>query len=50
MDTTFKSFPKSFYQLYNIKGKDKKTGLIIPLMFILMPSKSYDMYFYVLNS
>ena len=47
MDGTFKSCPKSFYQLYNIIGKDKNTGLIIPLIFVLMSHKSYDMYFYV---
>ena len=47
MDGTFKSCPKSFYQLYNIIGKDKNTGLIIPLIFVLMSHKSYDMYYFV---
>ena len=49
MDGTFKSCPKSFYQIYNIIGKDKKTGMIIPLIFILMSHKSYDSYFYVFD-
>ena len=46
MEGTFKSCPKS-YQLYNIMGKEKNTGLIIPLIFILMSHKSYDIYYYV---
>ena len=49
MDGTFKSCPKSFYQIYNIIGKDKKTGMIIPLIFILMSHKSYDSYYYVFD-
>ena len=47
MDGTFKCCPKGYYQLYNILGKDKNTGLIIPLIFVLMSHKSYDIYYYV---
>ena len=47
MGGTFKCCPKSYYQFYNIMGKEKNTGLIIPLIFILMSHKSYDIYYYV---
>ena len=47
MDGTFKCCPKSYYQLYNIIRKEKNTGLIIPLISILMSHKSYDIYYYV---
>ena len=51
MEGTFKSCPKSYYQLYNIMGKEKNTDLIIPLIFILMsqtdPMTSIIMYLYL---
>ena len=47
MDGTFKCCPKSYYPLYNIMGKEKNISLIIPLIFILMSHKSYDIYYYV---
>ena len=46
MEGIFKCCPKS-YQLYNIMGKEKNKGLIIPLIFKLMSHKSYDIYYYV---
>ena len=50
MDGTFYSCPKKFYQLYNIIGKDSKTGIIIPLVFIIMSNKSYELYFHIFEN
>ena len=50
MDGTFYSCPKNYYQLYNIIGKEKKTGIIIPISFILMSHKSYSLYYHVFNN
>ena len=47
MDGTFKCAPKKFYQLYNIIGKDEKSSIIIPLIFILMSNKSFDLYLHI---
>ena len=47
MEGTFKCCPNSYYQLYNIMGKEKNTGLIIPLIFILISHRYYDTYYYV---
>ena len=35
MNGNFKSSPKSYYQLYNIIGRDLKKGEIIPLFHII---------------
>ena len=50
MDGTFYSCPKKYYQLYNIIGKEKKTGIIIPISFILMTHKSYSLYYHAFNN
>ena len=47
MDGTFKCAPKKFYQLYNIIGKDEKSSIVIPLIFILMLNKSFDLYLHI---
>lgn len=47
MDGTFKYCPKNFYQIYNIIGIEKDNGNKIPLMYILMSSKSYQLYIYI---
>ena len=47
MDGTFKCAHKKFYQLYNIIGKDEKSGIIIPLIFIFMSNKSFDLYLHI---
>ena len=49
MDGTFKYCPKNFYQIYNIIGIEKDNGNKIPLMYILMSSKSYQLYLYIFN-
>ena len=41
---------KNYYQLYNIIGKEKKTGIIIPISFILMTHKSYSLYYHAFNN
>jgi len=50
MDGTFYSCPKNFYQLYNIIGKEKNTGIIIPIAFILMSHKSYSLYYHAFDN
>ena len=47
MDGTFKFSPKNFYQLYNIIGKDENIGIIIPLIFILISNKIFELYLYI---
>ena len=44
MDGTFKWSPKKFYQIYNIIGKDEHSGIIIPLVFVLISNKSIELY------
>ena len=50
MDGTFYASPKKYYQLYNIIGKEKKSGINIPLAFVLMTHKSYSVYFHLFNN
>ena len=45
MDGTFLSSPKKYYQIFNILGKEKNSGKIIPLIYVLMSSKSFDLYY-----
>ena len=47
MDDTLKCSPKKFYQIYNIIGKDEHSGIIIPLIFVLMSNKSFELYEHV---
>lgn len=44
MDGTFHCSPKNYYQLFNIIWREKKTGILLPLIFILMTSKSFFLY------
>ena len=44
MDGTFHCPQKNYYQLFNIIGREKKTGILLPLIFILMTSKSFFLY------
>ena len=45
MDGTFKYCPKHFYQIFNIIGNKIETNNKIPLMYILMSNKSYQLYY-----
>jgi len=40
MDGKFKYYPKNFYQVFNIIGKEEETDKKIPLMYVLMSHKS----------
>ena len=44
IDGTFQSCPKTFYQILIIHGTDPITKLKIPIMFILMSSRSTEIY------
>ena len=46
MDNKFYPYPKKFYKLYNIIGKEKNIGVITHLSFILMTHKSYSLYYH----
>lgn len=43
-DGTFKASTSSFKQLYSIHGRNEKTSAIHPLIFCLLPDKSYNTY------
>ena len=43
IDGTFKTVPELFYQLMTIHGKTT-TGYILPLVFIMLPSKTSAIY------
>ena len=45
MDGIFLSSPKKYYQIFNILGKEKNSGKIIPLIYVLMSPKSFDLYY-----
>ena len=45
IDGTFKYCPKHFYQIFNIIGNEIETNNKIPLMYILMSNKSYQLYY-----
>lgn len=47
MDGTFKYCPRNYYQIYNIIGLDNNNR--IPIIYILMSSKSYELYIYLFN-
>ena len=49
MEGTFNYSPKNIYHFYNIIGIEKDNGNKIPLMFIFMTSKSYQLYLYIFN-
>jgi len=49
MDGTFHSCPKNYYQLYNIIGKEKNSGVILPLIFIITTNKSYSLYYNIFS-
>jgi hypothetical protein len=48
MDGTFKYCPRNYYQIYNIIGLDNNNNRI-PIIYILMSSKSYELYIYLFN-
>ena len=45
MDGIFLSSPKKYYQIFNILGKEKNSGKIIPLIYVSMSHKSFDLYY-----
>ena len=49
MDGTFKYCPRNYYQIYNIIGLDNNNNNRIPIIYILMSSKSYELYIYLFN-
>ena len=48
MDGTFKYCHRNYYQIYNIIGLDNNNNRI-PIIYILMSSKSYELYIYLFN-
>ena len=50
MDGTFFCSPKRYYQVFNILGKDKNTNKIMPLIYVLMSHKSYNLYVCLFNN
>ena len=48
-DATYKSCPKSMYQLFYIAGYFEDTDGLIPLMFIPMSNKSQRLYTVILK-
>ena len=44
VDGTFKVAPKNWYQLLNIFGYDNKHNFYMPLAFIILSSKSEEIY------
>ena len=49
MDGTFKSTPKNYYQLFNIIAYIKQEKFYIPIAYILMTNKSFELYFKLLK-
>lgn len=49
MDGTFKSTPKNYYQLFNIIAYIEQEKFYIPIAYILMKNKSFELYFKLLK-